>query len=284
MGSGGSRQKPGGRGQQASLMEEARVHALGKDLVSRLAMLLKTVRIHSAHNQALRYSVKIFVQSANSLAQHLGDFTLRGDADSVFINEIRIRPEPIVWENIVQLMAELNRRGAGGLNFNGAILPATARRLLEVLMEYEELDASEGAQTLNAALHSSGITTVSFLPRLTLVTEAPAFAEQEIARATRAIQIYTELLVTWQAYLAIQDPHVPDVIRGRLLTAVQASVDMLHEDPEWFISAACFRKPEGYQAVHAVNTAILSMALGYFMDLKRKLMDLGKPPKKKDEL
>lgn len=41
------------------LLQEAEVQALGKNLVSRLAMLFKTVRIHSAQNDALRYSVKI---------------------------------------------------------------------------------------------------------------------------------------------------------------------------------------------------------------------------------
>ena len=71
------------------LLQEAQIQALGKNLVSRLAMLFKTVRIHSVQNEALRYSVKILVEAANALFTRLGDYTLRGDVDSVFVNDYR---------------------------------------------------------------------------------------------------------------------------------------------------------------------------------------------------
>ena len=262
--------------QQDHLLEEARVHGLGKDLVSRLAMLFKTVRIHSVHNSALQYSVKIFVEAANTLFKHLGDYTIRGDVDSVFINDIRIRPEAILWDNIVNLLRELANRGVGGIQFNGTMFPVAVRKLLQVLLDNDHLDLDEGSKILNEALRTQGINTVTFLPRMSLVTDAAPIVEEEVAKAYRSIRAYTELLVTWKAYLAIDEDEVPDIIRGRLLTAVQAAVDMLHDDPDWFLSAACFRRPEQYQTVHAVNTALLSMVVGYRIELSRKaLMNLG---------
>lgn len=262
--------------QQDALMEEARVHGLGKDLVSRLAMLFKTVRIHSVHNSALQYSVKIFIESANTLFRHLGDYTLRGDVDSVFINDVRIRPEAILWDNIVNLLRELANRGVGGIQFNGTMFPVTVRKLLQVLLDNDHLDLDEGSRLLNDALRTHGVNTVTFLPRMSLITDAAPIVEEEVAKAQRSIRAYTELLVTWKAYLAITEDAVPDIIRGRLLTAVQAAVDMLHDDPDWFLSATCFRSAEDFQAVHAVNVAFLSMAVGFRIELSRKaLMNLG---------
>lgn len=262
--------------QRDNLLEEARVHGLGKDLVSRLAMLFKTVRIHSVNNSALQYSVKIFVEATNTLFRHLGDFSVRGDVDSVFINDIRIRPEAILWDNIVNLLRELSNRGVGGIQFNGTVFPVAVRKLLQVLLDNDHLDPDEGSRTLNEALRTNGINTITFLPRMSLVTDAAPIIEEEVAKAHRAIRSYSELLVTWKAYLAIAEHEVPDIIRGRLLTAVQAAVDMLHDDPDWFLSAACFRDPEQFQAVHAVNTALLAMAVGHRIELSRKaLMNLG---------
>ncbi|MCP4873117.1 MAG: hypothetical protein GY898_30865 [Proteobacteria bacterium] len=259
-----------------TIQEEARVHALGKDLVSRFAMLFKTVRIHSVQNSALQYSVKIFTQAANDLYSHLGDFVIRGDVDSVFVNDLRIRPEAILWDNIVHLLRQLNRRGVGGLNFISSVNPVEVRKLLQILLDNPVLDPKTGAQELNDKLRGQGILSVSLLPKMTLVTDAQPIVVEQVARALQSMRVYTELIVTWKAYLSIQDERVPDIIMGRLLTAVQAAVDLLHDDPDWFLSATVFRDESLYPVVHAVNTALLSMALGHRIELSRKmLMNLG---------
>ncbi len=267
---------PGDRAQQASLQEEARVHALGKDLVSRFAMLFKTVRIHSVQNSALQFSVKIFTQAANDLYQHLGEFTLRGDVDSVFVNDLRIRPEAILWDNIVHLLHELARRGIGGLQFTGMCNPMVVRTLIQTLLDHPSLPADSGASQLNDVIRGKGIVAVSFLPRMTLVTDAQPIQEKRVERAGQSVRVYTEMVVTWKAYLTITEDRIPDIILGRLLTAVQAAVDMLHDDPDWFLSATVYRESDLYPVVHAVNTALLAMALGHRVGLTRKtLMNLG---------
>jgi HD-GYP domain-containing protein (c-di-GMP phosphodiesterase class II) len=259
-----------------ALMEEAQVHALGKDLVGRLAMLLKTARIHSVHNAALQYSVKIFMDAANALWRHLGDFTLRGAVDSVFVNEQRIRAEVILWDNIVQLLRELELRGVGGITFSGVLYPVTVRTFLQVLLDNPVLASGDGARILNSLLNDKGVSAVQFLPRLSLVTDAQPLVEEHEAKALSAIRVYTELLVTWKAYLRVSETDVPEVIRGRILHAVQAAVDMLHEDAAWFLSTAVFRKKQDYVAVHSVNMAVLAMCIGHRIELGRKsLMNLG---------
>lgn len=259
-----------------TIQEEAKVHALGKDLVSRFAMLFKTVRIHSVQNSALQYSVKIFTQAANDLYSHLGDFSIRGDVDSVFVNDLRIRPEAILWDNIVHLLRQLDRRGVGGLNFVASLNPVEVRKLLQVLLDNPVMDPKTGAKELNDVLRGQGILSVTLMPKMTLVTDAQPIVEEEVARALQSMRIYTELIVTWKAYLSIRDERVPDIIMGRLLTAVQAAVDLLHDDADWFMSATVFRDEALYPVVHAVNTALLTMAVGYRIELSRKmLMNLG---------
>ncbi len=261
---------------QASLMEEAAVHSLGKDLVSRMAMLLKTVRIHSINNSALQYSVKIFMSAANSLYSHLGDFTLRGDIDSVFIDDIRIRAEPILWDNIVQLLKELGKRQVGGLVFQGPMTPPQVRSLLGVILDHPDLLPSEGANVLNEALNAKGLGHVRFIPRLALVTDTPQIITEEEAKAKLSVRVYAELLATTHAYHAVVGQSVPQIVRGRLLQAVQAAVDLLHDAPEWVMSAATFRDNTEYGAVHSVNICLLSLALGHRIELGRKaLLNLG---------
>lgn len=272
----GGMHNPGSGGNRANILEEAAVHALGKDLVSRMAMLLKTVRIHSVQNSALQYSVKIFVQAANQLYSHLGDFTLRGDIDSVFVEDVRIRAEPILWDNIVHLLRELSNRHLGGIAFTGVVNPVEVRSFLGTLLDHEDLAPGTGAKKLNEALAAKGVHQIRFLPRMSLVTDASAIQTEEEAHAKSAVRLYAELLVTMKAWMSVQEPQVPEILRGRLLQGVQNLVDLLHDAPEWVLSAATYRSADEYRVVHSVNMCILSIALGHRIDLPRKaLMNLG---------
>ena len=258
------------------LMEEAQIHALGKDLTSRFAMLLKTARIHSVQNSALQYSIKIFTDASNSLILHLGEFTLRGDVDSVFINDMRIRPETILWDNIVALMKAMSDRGLGGMKVVGPILPIQVRQMLDIFLSRASDGDGDGAPVINEHLGLAGIDVIRFLPRMSLVLEADKIGSHEEVAALAAVHAYTQLLATWKAYLSIAAYEVPEVIRNRLLHTVQDAVDMLHDDPEWFITSAAFRRETDLRAVHACNVCVLSLALGHRLEIGRKgLMNLG---------
>lgn len=264
-----------------SLVELQFVTGLAKDLVMRLAMLLKTARMHSVNNAALRYSVKIYAQSSNDLLKHLGEYAVRGDRDSVFLNEFRVRPEPILYDSIVGLMGELARRGTGGINVTGTISPPAVRSMVQVLLDNPELPEKTGAETLNEALARRGVAAVRFLPRLSLVTDLQQLedAGEEASAAQEAIKsvnAYTNLLVTWKAYMASREPVVPEAIRGRINHAMQSAVDVLISDPQWFLAAAMCRAPETYRVVHAVNMTFLALCIGHQLELGRRgLMNLG---------
>jgi hypothetical protein len=262
--------------QNRDLLQEAEIQSRGRNLVSRLAMLFKTVRLHSAQNEALRYSVKILVEASNALYTRLGDYTLRGDVNSVFINDIRIRPDPLLWDNIGHLLDDLASRGVGGISFAGPLSPLDVRLLLQTLQENPSLELGEGANVLTQRMLDGGVSHVRFLRRMSLVTSDQAIANQTLALSEQAIRVYTELLVTWKAYLESNQAEVPDIISSRLLVAIQNAVDMHHEDPDWFLSTSCFRRASVHVAVNAVNQVILAICLGAQLDFTRKmLMNLG---------
>lgn len=257
------------------MMEDARVHALGKALVSRFAMLLKTARIHSVQNAALQYSVKIFVDAANKLVLHLGDFMLRGDVDSAFINDMRIRAEAIVFENVKQLLQEFSDRQLGGMHITGMITPIHVRSVLDLFLKHRRFEKN-GAATLNEKLSAAGIDGFRFLPRVSLVLETDSIENEERDAALAAVHSYTQMVATWRTYIEEEERNVPEVIRSRLLHTVQAAVNMLHEDPGWFLASANFRRELDLRAVHSCNLCVLSLGLGQRLELGRKaLMNLG---------
>lgn len=257
------------------MMEQARVHALGKALVSRFAMLLKTARLHSAQNSALQYSVKIFVDAANELTLHLGDFMLRGDQDSMFVNDVRIRAESIVWDNVVIMLRELADRQLGGMHVKGRVLPTHVRTVLDLFLKYRRLDG-DGARQMNERLAASGVDSIRFLPRLSLVLEAEKIGVQEENEVLGAVHAYTQMVATWKTYLETEERAIPEVVRNRLLHTVQSAVDGLHDATEWFLATANFRRETDLRAVHACNVAVLSLGLGMRLELGRKsLMNLG---------
>ena len=257
------------------MMEDARVHALGKALVSRFAMLLKTARIHSVQNTALQYSVKIFVDAANNLVLHLGDFMLRGDVDSAFINDMRIRAEAIVFENVKQLLRELSDRQLGGMHITGMITPIHVRTVLDLFLKHRHFE-KDGAATLNEKLSAAGIDGFRFIPRVSLVLEADSIQSEERDSALASVHSYTQMVATWKTYFEEKERDVPDVIRSRLLHTVQGAVDMLHDDPGWFLASSNFRRAEDLRPVHSCNLCVLALGLGHRLELGRKvLMNLG---------
>ena len=150
------------------------------------------------------------------------------------------------------------------------------RVFLGVLLDHPELLKTEGATKLNEALNQRGLSQLRFLPRLALVTDSANLVTEDEARALTAVRVYAELVVTMKAYHGVREPEIPEVLRARLLTAVQTAVDLLHDAPEWLLSAATFRDPDEYRVVHSVNMCLLVLCLGHRVELSRKsLMNLG---------
>ena len=78
------------------------------------------------------------------------------------------------------------------------------------------------------------------------------------------------MVATWRTYIEEEERNVPEVIRSRLLHTVQAAVNMLHEDPGWFLASANFRRELDLRAVHSCNLCVLSLGLGQRLELGRK--------------
>lgn len=265
-----------GAGDRKHTAETAELQALSKDLVTRLAMLLKTVRLHSVHNSALQYSVKIFVLAIQALHQRIGEFTLRGDGDSLFVDDMRIRPEPILYDNIVHLLKEWAARDIGGLTLSRPLDPIAVRSLLAVLTENPTIPPGEGPRTLARALETKGVVGVAFQPRLTLVTDRLAHLSGEEALATHAIHAYTQLFGAWKAYLGVEETVVPEVVRTRVLQAVQTMVDVLHDDVSWSLATTTHHDSTAPAVTRSVHCCVYALALGQRAGLGRKaLMNLG---------
>lgn len=279
---------------RSELHEQAQIQAYGKTMVYRFAMLMKTVRIHSVGNSALQYSIKLLVDAMQDIFVRIGDYRMKGDNDSVFINEMRIKPEVLMYDAVVNLLAELQARGVGGMAVTGTINQMQCRTMMQLLMDNPTFhEDDEGAEILNGLLEAQGIYQLRFLKAQSLVTQdeqagrggpggegdgegqGPGEAGPE-SSIYRSIQAYVNLLVIWKTYLTIDGDRVPDLIRRRLLQAVQQGVDTMFEYPMTFLSLAAFRRPSEHRVVHSVNVAVLAMGIGQRMELGRKtLMNLA---------
>lgn len=257
--------------QRMDLVEEALIESLGKALATRLAMLVRTVRVHSVNNAALQYSVRSFAEALGQLHMHTSEVSLRGDDESVFLGDLRLRLDPVAWDMVRDLMAELADRRCGGIAFHVPLDPVGVRKLLQLLLDFPALTEAEGARKLNAEVDARGIPGVTFLPRMRLVTEAHLAPQQEAA-GERMLRLYAELQVAFEAYVELKEGEVPEVVRNRILHAAQAVVDIAHEEPDWLLAAATQRDPLRYLSTHAVNMTLLSVAIGQRLEFGRKTL------------
>lgn len=244
-------------------------------LAYRLAMLFKTAHVHRVGNDALRHSFRAFAELCNELQVSLGEVSIQGDVDAVFVGHQRVRPEPLMFDNVKRMLGELHRRGLGGLVVRRPIQHADARLLLQAILRHSSLGADEGAVRINAELKGTGIEGIEVLPHMALVSEEDGASSLEGDRVASVRETYSSLLVHIRAFHQYPG-RVPDLVLERTQAHLRRLVDDVAEVPDLVLAAATYRSPPDYVHLHSVHMAVLSLLVGISLDMpRRNLLDLA---------
>jgi len=256
-----------------------RVNSVGKRFSYRIATLIRTARIHKMSNKALDNPLAIAAAAATTLYQDLGEATLQGEGDVIHINKYRIRVERAQVSQIRFLNLFLHERGVGGFEVLGPTLVEDWRHVLQLILDAPLMeDDPKAALRLNDQLSDFGVEVIRFSRRMQLSSGAVGGVgggEGDSVRisGTRSLQLYLRALRVVRAFFQRESSLQAQAGVSRI---IQYLVEQAIEEPRQHLALVQIKGDHAYSLRHPVNTAILAIALGNRLGLKRgALLDLG---------
>ena len=236
--------------------------------------LFKTAKIHDIDNQALLRPVQNFVQMVERTLAAEGRISFQAKDRALFLNSVKLRLSSEEFEIVYDTCEFFEERGMGGFVIQGSFDFEGVRQLLRILV-YAPPE-KRGFAALDAELKASGL---PFRVNKTLGTRGSASrAEAVLERRSYAFLTYSKLVVLYRSLLA--EEHLTasrrQYLTKKIARTVQALIDICLEDDHTFLGISSVKSGEAYAPHHAANTAVLAIALGEKIGLRKvALADLG---------
>ncbi len=254
----------------------ARTRLLGRRLILDFYAAVRVARFHTVANDATQAAIDRLVLSFAPLFELHYDVSILFYSRDFYVNDTRIKATREDYDVFEAFAGDLEKREIGGLQFT---MPPTPEGLSEFILAFNEVRPGKGDepyQEMGRRLQLAGARgivltkyvggeKVEDLP----VIDKRTFARQSYFRAISiAQQLYTQ--ARQRKPLALKSAK----------RVVQNFVDLL-DDPnaehsDLLILLTQVKNWQGYLFNHAVNTCVLSLALGDAMGLSRDaLRELG---------
>ncbi|MCA9556078.1 MAG: hypothetical protein KC933_38995 [Myxococcales bacterium] len=260
----------------ADLGVTAKLQLLGRSLVLQLHMVLRTMRLHDPNNRALLVASENLKDTINTLWAALdGSVRLQFVEGMVYLNDMRLRLEGAVSEQVRNLQAEFKERNLGGLAFARPVDSGALKAFLHAFSQPVESEQDiEALRRKLAEFHDLALELLE--PRYFKdgVDEEQAL---RIDKRTFALQTYAKTVVAVREM--VRGLRVGDdaaTVKLPITRIVQDLVDIATERVNFLLKLAAIKKADDYIYNHAANTCVLSLVVGRALEVDRlALVDLG---------
>jgi len=261
---------------RAEAPQRAHVQTLGKNLVSQLFMVLRTVRLHDKHNKSVLVATEHLKDTLNTIIGATGEVRLEFVEDQAYLSDQRVRVDYTGQENVKELAAEFNKRGLGGFTFKRSV---TTPSLTELLVAFNDAaDQADSAKFMRDRLADLHDLAVEMLGRRKFADDKSTVPEIKVDPRLLALQTYAKAVIAVKRFVA--ELVTPELGKGgmrlKLVRIVQDLVDLSDERANLLLKLVAIKDSNDYQFNHAVNVGVLAIAVGRAIGLSRDdLVDLG---------
>lgn len=260
-------------------MKAAALTAQDRRLASRTVLqlytVLRTVRFHDPSNKALLIATENLKDTINTLWAALdGSVRLQFVDGVVFLNDQRIQMDGSTKNQVDYLQEELGKRELGGLAFSRPVDGAALREFLVTLAH--PISDTVDLEALKKSLLELKDLAVELLDPNHFTETDEEEPEVRVDKRTFAVQTYAKAVVALREFIdGLRAGREPNP-RLRIMRIVQDLVDIADERSDYLVRLSSTRRVPEYAHGHAVNTCVLSIALGRSLDIDRvALADLG---------
>jgi HD-GYP domain-containing protein (c-di-GMP phosphodiesterase class II) len=235
--------------------------------------LFKTAQIHGIDNQALHRPIQSFITVSSEILSREGRISFQAADRQLFQNSVKLRVSTEEFELAFDTFEFFEERGIGGFVLDGTLDVEGVRRLLQLLVYAPP--AERKFAPLDAALRAAGL---PLRINKTLGVGRRSGAEVVLERRSYTFLTYSKLVVLYRSLLAEErpNPNRREYLMKKISRTVQALVDICLEDDHTFLGVSAVKSGEAYPPHHGANAAVLAIALGEKLGLRKvELAELG---------
>lgn len=254
-----------GRFLAADRARRQNVIAVSRAFLTHLGALVRQLQVHDASNSAVRTVLEELSSTLREIHRTAPVITVVFAESHTFVNGVWVRCTGRAWESATFLSTTLQRLGARGLRIEHGIGAPELLSLTQFLRKTAN-------QPTDPEIDSDDIGIVG----VRLVLRPPTPEGDETDRSRFRIEA-AELLE--DGFFALDRSRAAKLdlfLRRRQRALVIRLVQMAEETPEDLLMLTAVRDPTVTSVAHNLMVAILSIALGRLMDLRRRdLVRLG---------
>ena len=248
------------------------VRKYGTAIVSNMTIALKTRQLYGFAPQNVTKALAELNEFLSSFIKIEGEAELARVDEFLFINEVRVKIDlggMQAYEYVVNLMRD---RGVGAFVFKEGIDEKELAAFIDLVCSVDASDDEDPWKTFSAAVEQSSLHSVEFRRYV-----KPESQRQELTSDTRLLAsaaYFGAVRIVDEAVEAIEGRRKANL--KRLKRVIQAIVDLVMEEESTLLGLVNIRDFGSPLASHAVNVAVLSIALGAKLGFSKKhLGDLG---------
>lgn len=249
--------------------ERAIEMTLGPQLVTRLHGLLRSARIYDASNQTVQTQIHQLMETLALLMEEC--VTLLATKQQLYVNGVRIKPQPIQLMHFGALSTEFEIRGLGGLRFVGGLDGREIEAFLRLFTAKTGADWGRAPEEIAAG---AGFPHIVPIPASEVsVDEDTEASDDKTSRAERARARRTFWHAVAGSRLVLEGTgrrEKPSIRQARRV--IQPLVDTLMKDECSILGLTALKGHDEYTYAHCINVSLLSIAIGRRMRLPRSAL------------
>jgi HD-GYP domain-containing protein (c-di-GMP phosphodiesterase class II) len=248
---------------------EQKLLLLGLQLAGNLHIVFKIARLHNRANAALTQPVEAFLLLVKNLA-HDGKAVLRLHNDLLYLGDMELKFSIQQVTMFLELIDLLNKWKIGSFTFDTALTEDQLREFAYLFVRSDPKTTTPA--DLTRMVRAKGITTIEVEEAVNLTVR---FGQKNERGKLLAIAFYLKALkAVGEIAASIKSGSVPSFRQAKRV--VQNIVELMQTDVPTVLGLTTLRCYKKYTAHHAVNVALLSLAIAHRAGLpKEALADLG---------
>lgn len=246
---------------------------LGKKLVTRLSILIKTAQIHDMGNLAFDKPIEKFHSTLETLFSGSSEVDLNLEGESLFLGETKLKIDIDGFTNLMFVIDEMKRRKIGRIIFTRGV---SKREVIYFCIVFAKLEPNfpDPFERMKQALANAHLSNPEI--KYYEETKEKDFLDdifkdkKELAKKTyvSTVTAVSEVMDSLKLRQAVS--------LKRSKRVVQSMVDLMLQEDTTLLGLTNLRSHDEYTYNHSVNVCILSLAIGQRLGYrKRGLSELG---------
>jgi len=259
---------------EVSATARTEMQSLGRELVTRLHVMLRTCRIHSPDNESFKQQLHKFNDALVEAFESVDYVALTAAEGYLFLNEERLKTSLDNYLAAKNLQESFGSYQIAGFRFDSGISISMLNRLFTLLSELRPVEDSDDLIDLDEKVSEVDLPLFSLVPLMRLSTSSSKV--RTIREKKRLARRSFLGAISAVGEIVSQSASNTPVRVSKVKRVVHSLVDQILNDETYLIELTALKDFDDYTFVHSVDVCIYAIALGFRLGFTRPMLaELG---------